>query len=240
MFSVGASPFNSRKRAVYGGWAPNVFPGAAGYSSYWDTRPTQYVQDVKWADLAQKYAYLPGDIDRASLIREAAKGLLKAKRAKAKEGDDAAVLWLDGYRKAMKNLRSPYVASRLSYTNRDKIWKAFQDLDWNDEFTDSQRLWLAMAKNAPYGATPGLPDGVNFGALPGVDTFVTARSYAKPSKLSSDTRKLLALARRGLVSEIDPLASVGLTNTPAGSPGVNLIPTQGPANVEDVDMTGRR
>lgn len=235
MFSVGASPFNSRKRAVYGGWTPNSLPDTNAYERAWDGSALDYVRDVKWADLAQKYAYLPAELDRATLIRDAAKGVLKLKRDAAKSGDRDAVIWMDGYKKAMKNLRSPYTASRLSYANRDSIWSAFQKLPWDDKFTDSQRLWLAMAKNAPYGAAPGLPAGTNFGTLPGVNTFVTQRSYSRPAKLASDTRKLLALARRGLVSEIDPLASVGLTapSTPAPSPGVTVVNTPaGPVAVE--------
>lgn len=242
MFSVGASPYNSRRRAVYGGWTPNSLPDADAYGRTWDTKPLDYVQDVKWADLAQKYAYLPGELDRAAIIREAAKGVLKLKREAAKGGDRDAVIWMDGYKKAMKNLRSPYTASRLSYANRDSIWKAFQNMPWDDKFTDSQRLWLAMAKNAPYGAAPGLPAGTDFGTLPGVETFVTKRSYSRPAKLASDTRKMLALARRGLVREYDPLASVGISPPPSANSTPVVVPTnQGPAvvnvpNVEDVDM----
>ena len=244
MFSVGASPYNSRKRAVYGGWAPNNLPDADAFGRAWDTAPLDYVQDVKWADLAQKYAYLPAELDRAAIIRDAAKGVLKLKREAAKGGDRDAVIWMDGYKKAMKNLRSPFTASRLSYANRDAIWSAFQKMPWSDKFTDSQRLWLAMAKNAPYGAAPGLPAGTNFGDLPGVNTFVTQRSYSRPAKLGSDTRKMLALARRGLVREFDPLASVGispapsanstpvLVQTPAG-PGVVNVPTQGNSGMAD-------
>ena len=233
MFSVGASPFNSRERAVYGGWLPNPYDKAKQYRDVWGDDPTEYVQDTKWADLASKYAYLPAELDQAALIRAAAKDVLKDVRKAAKKNDKAAIVWLNGYRKAMKNLRSPYIASRLGPDARDAIWAAFQKLDWKDEFDDSQRLWLSLAKHAPYGAAPALPEGTNFGSLPGIDTFVTARSFAKPSKLSADTRRLLALARRGLVSEINPLASVGLSPsaTPAGSPGTT--------GVQDVDMTGR-
>lgn len=244
MFSVGASPFNSRKRAVYGGWAPNPYDTAKAYREFWGGEPEEYVQDVKWADLAQKYAYLPADLDRAKLIREAAKNVLKTVRAKAKQNDQNALYWMARYRKAMKNLRSPFIASRLGTDARDKIWNAFQKLDWSDDFDDSQRLWLAMAKNAPYGAAPALPAGVNFGTLPGIDTFVTKRSFSKPSKLSADTRRLLALARRGLVGEIDPLASVGLSAPPTApttpvvvnttqGPTVVEVPTQGSSNMTD-------
>lgn len=244
MFSVGASPFNSRGRAVYGGWAPNPYTKEKQYRDLWGSEPEEYVQDVKWADLASKYAYLPDEVDQAALIRESAKGVLKQVRAAAKKNDRNAIIWLDRYRKAMKNLRSPFVASRLGYEARGKIWDAFKALPWSNEFSDSQRLWLALAKNAPYGAAPALPDGVNFGTLPDINTFVTSRSFAKPSKLSSQTRKLLALARRGLVSEIDDLRDEGLTApapapttpvvvpTPQGPQVVN-VPTQGSSNMND-------
>lgn len=200
MFSVGATPFNSRKRQLYGGWASGVNKESTEQAAVkaWEDSPAQFVRDTKWASMAEKYAFDPDDRDNALRIRGFSKGFLSAKRAAAKSGDGAALSWLSGYNSANRLIRSPYKLSSLSPTAKDAIWAKFQGLPWNpDGLADADRMFLQLANRAPFGSAPALPRGVD---VPLMDEFVDEElNYYRPGKLSSGTRRLLGQARRGNV-----------------------------------------
>lgn len=201
MFSVGATPFNSRKRQLYGGWASGVNAASteAAVLKSWEDSPAQFVRDTKWASMAERYAFDPDDRDNAVRIRGFSKGFLSAKRAAAKTGDGAALSWLSGYNSANRLIRSPYKMSSLSPTAKDAIWAKFQGLAWNPQgLADADRMFLQLANRAPFGSAPTLPRGVD---VPLLDEFVDEElNYYRPGKLAPATRRLLGQARRGNVT----------------------------------------
>ena len=201
MFSVGASPFNSRGRQIYGGWAAAARAGMkpedlqAGYRG----DALNFFKDSKWASMAERYSLNPADRELASLIRKASNGVLKAARQQAKNGDMAAVRWLMAYNSAAGKVRNKYRLSSLSPTQRQAIFNRFASIPWNntdDGQPDSLRMWFAMANRAPFERIPAIPEGI--GAVPDTANFVLQNpAYALPAKLSATEKLALARARYG-------------------------------------------
>lgn len=198
MFSVGARPFNSRRRQLYGGWAANIDANTdeATALAGWDASPAAFVQDTKWASMAERYAFDPDERDLASTIREYSKGYLSGKRTAAKNGDGTAMSWLDRYNKANKVIRSPFKMSSLSASQKDAIWSRFKNMAWNPAgLTNAERMFLQLSNRAPFGRSPTLPEGV---AVPGLTDFVDDDlMYTRPGRLSAAQRRYLGRARRG-------------------------------------------
>ena len=201
MFSVGARPFNSRRRQLYGGWASGIKADTteAQALARWDRLPDDFVADTKWASMAEKYALDPATRDIASNIRSFSKGYLAGKRELYKKGDPKGVVWIRGYNAAQKGIRSKYKLSSLSPGQKDAIWQRFVDMPFG-KLSDEQALYLQMANRAPLMAKPKLPLDVT-----GSTNFVLDDpSYALPSKLDVATRTRLAQARRGpIMSKAD-------------------------------------
>ena len=214
MFSVGASPFNSSSRQLYGGWASNVKADTTVKQAVtgWEADPTAFVQDTKWASMAERYALDPDDRDLAAKIRVYSKGFLSGKRKLAKDGNGAALTWLAGYNGANRLIRSPYKLSSLSPEAKQLVWSRFQGLGWNPKgLADGERMFLQLANRAPFGSAPALPAGLN---VDGLGDFVDAGlNYYKPGKLSAATRRLLGQARRGTVTPNADVAAQVRANT---------------------------
>ncbi len=194
MFSVGARPFNSRRRQLYGGWTTPLKANTseADALARWNGKAADFVADTKWASMAEKYALDPATRDIASNIRALSKGFLAGKRKKFKEGDDAAVMWIRGYNAAQKGIRSKYKLNALTAAQKDAIWDNFVDIPFGN-LSDGNALYLQLANRAPLMAQPKLPIEVA-GAS---DFILSDPSYKLPSKLDVTTRTRLANARRG-------------------------------------------
>lgn len=194
MFSVGARPFNSRRRQLYGGWTSGIKANTTETQARarWDALADDFVADTKWASMAEKYALDPATRDIASNIRSFSKGYLAGKRDLYKKGDPSAIVWIRGYNAAQKGIRSKYKLSSLSPGQKDAIWQRFVDMPFG-KLTDEQALYLQMANRAPLMASPKLPLDVT-----GSSNFVLDDpSYALPTKLDVGTRTRLSQARRG-------------------------------------------
>lgn len=153
MFSVSASPFNSRSRQLYGGWdpiataadlqAPDAFYGDVAEG------PARYYRDRKWANLAVKYAPDEASYRTAKAILDATKNKLKQYRT--------VKAWKDAYAKVLKTRRLPYVKRPMTSAMRDAIWKNFKQIGI-DNVQPVTNEWLALASGGPYSKAPNYPN----------------------------------------------------------------------------------
>lgn len=163
MFSVGASPFNSARRQLYGGWTMDTLDGDAvaraakltDDAARWarvdalmPRAPDVYAAS-KWANLALKLAGDTATRNKAKAIREALKGYVRHKRL-----TDAS--WKRSYANALKHIRTDYRKPSLSGAQRDLLWRMFQNVPYGT-ITDPQRLFVSMLGSAPYTSRPRGP-----------------------------------------------------------------------------------
>lgn len=153
MFSVRSSPFNSRARSLYGGWA--LTDGVAGstaaqLAAHYATHPGQAAKDQKWASLARKYSTNRAERDNAALIKSV---LTREQIQNWRENPT----WKRLYSQAMKHMRSPYMKQPFSATRRQSIWDRFTAIPWGN-MSAADRAWIQAATNAPYAGVPLLTD----------------------------------------------------------------------------------
>ena len=207
MFSVGASPYNSLGRQIYGGWAATSTAADTEdtLKTAFEADPVRFFKDAKWASMAEKFSLNPADRELASHIRKGSAGILKKMRQEAAKGNMAAVQWVMGYNSAAGKVRNKYRLSSLSPSQKQTIFNRFtQDVHWTDDaggLGDNYRMWLALANRAPFESMPLLPRGI--GAVPDQAAFVLPNAqYALPAKLTAEEKLALAQARYGKAMEV--------------------------------------
>lgn len=183
MFSVGASPYNSLDRQLFGGWTTaglntaDFLQAAAQRmdDDRWDAvdrllpSAGAAYQAAKWANLALKYA---GDVNtrqKAKAIREAMKGFVRHKRATDPD-------WKKAYATALAHVRSPYHKPSLSSQSRDQLWRMFERLPYA-QITNPGKLFLSMLGDAPYTGRPRgpLPNSIEDMMVSGPYTSLTSK-----------------------------------------------------------------
>lgn len=153
MFSVSASPFNSRARSLYGGWTASANASSLDENALRDfygtaaNAPTMY-QDSKWANIIMRFSRDGNKRLLAKKIKAATKNMLKTWR------EDAA--WKKGYRDALKAMRSPYKRMPLSDEQRAAIVSTFESID-DDTKVPGELAWMSALSRAPFVANPMLP-----------------------------------------------------------------------------------
>lgn len=153
MFSVSASPFNSRARQLYGGWAGVAAPEASRGSyqalrQYYSTHPNSWYRDSKWASMAIKYSPYRNDLSLAKLIKKAGKDQMETWR-----GNSA---WREGYAAAMANMRSPVQRRKMNDTEKLRTWLTFTQRVPYTRPTAAGRTWLSLATKGPYTSPPAV------------------------------------------------------------------------------------
>lgn len=150
MFSVSASPFNSRARQLYGGWADVAAP--ADYRNNYQTlrawygqNPAAWYRDSKWANMAIKYSPNRADLALAKLIKRAGKDQMERWRA---DQD-----WREGYAAALASMRSPVQRRKLTPEEKYRTWATFSQIPFENP-TASARAWLSLATKGPYTSAP--------------------------------------------------------------------------------------
>ena len=153
MFSVPASPYNSRARALYGGWA-NTHAGDADtvdtLRAYYASHPASYYYDSKWATFAQRFAPDVASVKRAKLIKAAGKGMLPVWRQNPN--------WREGYAAALAGKRTTYRRPSFNELQKRRLWNTFQNIPF--ETDAAQNLWLSLATKSPYTSQPAVPGDV--------------------------------------------------------------------------------
>ena len=199
MFTRRASPFNSTARQLYGGWSTTATAKTpvASLQGTWDASAPLFLQDTKWANMAERYSMDPDDRAIASAIKAASKGYLKRMRAEAKRGTPSAMGWVARYNAAAKLVRNPYRLTGLSPAQRHAVFTKFKSISWDPAgLSDSNRLFLSMANRAPFQSAPNLPDGIQ---VDGMGNFITGNAgYALPIAMDTAEKKRLAIARHGV------------------------------------------
>lgn len=164
MFSVGASPYNSMGRQLYGGWTS---PGNAdlwtqiagtaddvGREALIDQNfnAAEIFQASKWANLAARLSTDPGERAMARVIKRALKGYVGKSRRESPAFRAA-------YAAALANVRSPWRKPPLPRTSRATLWNFFKQIPW-EGITGPQKAFISMASKAPYTVAPrsSLPD----------------------------------------------------------------------------------
>ena len=153
MFSVSASPFNSRARSLYGGWTASANASSLDEDALRDfygtaqNAPTMY-QDSKWANIIMRFSRDGEKRLLAKKIKAATKNMLKTWR------EDAA--WKKGYRDALKAMRSPYKRMPLSDRQRAAIVSTFEGIP-DDTKSPGELAWMSALSRAPFVANPQLP-----------------------------------------------------------------------------------
>lgn len=180
MFSVGASPYNSRARQlygglaggdavsdVYGGWALNIPADSRGTAdairAYYRGHPAAYAADAKWAALASRYSNERADRELAKAIRAA------VKRTTVKTWKDTVADWRDNYLTSRRSMRPAAFRRRLTPTAKANIWKVISDTPWGNNASENERMFLSLATRAPYSSAPDVP-GMSAAALQGLTT----------------------------------------------------------------------
>ena len=180
MFSVRSSPFNSRARSLYGGWAlsGNVAGStAAQLAAIYANNPGQVAKDQKWASMARKYSTTPADLNSAALI----KSVLTRQNIHDWRQDP---VWRERYSLALRHMRSPYMKQPFSAQRRQAIWSRFSNIPW-ENITAADRAWLQAATNAPYAGVPsltGVDDAANFST----GATVNRLGYRRPAAIAED------------------------------------------------------
>lgn len=155
MFSVSASPFNSRPRQLYGGWTlSDIGMGDVFNTREWNNIAAQYqaapeklYRDSKWASMAMKYSPDPDDARRAKAI----KGILKGRLATFRQ--DPA--FKAAYALSLAGRRSPAKKPPLPGASKVALWRKFLDLNEDPRrLTADDLVWLSMASKAPFTAAP--------------------------------------------------------------------------------------
>lgn len=176
MFSVGASPFNSRARQLYGGLVggdalgdvyggdalSDVYGGIArnyqgdltdstAMKNYYTENPAKYAEDAKWAALASRFSAERADRLAAKAIRS----VMKREVVKAmKQNED----WKKNYLLSRAGMRSKYFRPRLTPRAKASIWNTVKRIPWNTaRTTERERLFLNMLTRAPYTSKPDAP-----------------------------------------------------------------------------------
>lgn len=180
MFSVGASPFNSRARQLYGGLVggdalSDVYGGIARnyqgdladsdeMKQYYTDNPAKYAEDAKWAAMASRFSSERADRLAAKAIRS----VMKREVVKAMKQDED---WKKAYLLSRAGMRSKYFRPRLTPRAKASIWNTVKRIPWNtDRTTDRERLFLAMLSRAPYTSKPSaaiMPDASLLGITSG-------------------------------------------------------------------------
>lgn len=197
MFSVRSSPFNSRARSLYGGWAlsGNVAGStAAQLAAIYANNPGQAAKDQKWASLARKYSTTPADLDSAALI----KSVLTRQNIHDWRQDP---VWRDRYSQALRHMRSPYMKQPFSAQRRQAIWSRFRNIPW-ENITAADRAWIQAATNAPYAGVPsltGVADAANFST----GNTVARLGYRRPAAIAEDIAWQLPAAAGGPAAALD-------------------------------------
>ena len=180
MFSVGASPYNSRARQlygglaggdavgdVYGGWALSLPEGSRGtpaaIRAYYAEHPAQYAADAKWAALAGRYSNSRADRNVAKAIREA------VKRTQVKAWKDASEDWRTAYLTSRRSMRPSAFRRRFTPTTKANIWNVVSRMPWGSDASENERMFLSLATRAPYSSAPTVP-GMPAAALDGLTT----------------------------------------------------------------------
>lgn len=174
MFSVSASPFNSRRRQLYGGWAASAAYNAPSAALYQGVNlADDYARDAKYAAMAARFSTDPAVRASARSFRSATKGLLARQRAAAKRGDPTAIAWVKAYNAARAAWASTYTRPPLSPAQKNTIFDAFTQM--STEPDAAQRAWLSLASRAPYTSTPAA-QGITEDDL----ALLTTGEYAPP------------------------------------------------------------
>lgn len=180
MFSVGASPYNSRARQlygglaggdavsdVYGGWALSLPAGSRGTAdairAYYQAHPAEYAADAKWASLAGRYSNTRADRTIAKAIREA------VKRTQVKDWKDTVEGWREAYLNSRRSMKPAAFRRRFNPTDKANIWNAVSRMPWGDAASENERMFLSLATRAPYSSAPVVP-GMPDAALTGLTT----------------------------------------------------------------------
>lgn len=150
MFSVGASPFNSRARQLYGGWteiaAPEDYRGNYQTLRAWyGQNPAAWYRDSKWANMAIKYSPNRADLALAKIIKKAGKDQMERWRA---DQD-----WREGYAAALASMRSPVSRRKLTPEEKFRTWETFKGIPFENP-SASSRAWLSLATKGPYTSPP--------------------------------------------------------------------------------------
>lgn len=182
MFSVGASPYNSRARQLYGGLAggdaiDDVYGGDAigdvygGFAAtiphsaetglpegdvvaYYRDNPANYAQDAKWANLALRFS--PNRLER--ILAKAIKEKMKRDQIKTlKQNAD----WKKKFLAARALMRPTYFRKHLDGDQKGDIWAAIDAMKWGKRASDRDKLYLSMLSRAPYTSPPGVPAALN-------------------------------------------------------------------------------
>lgn len=168
MFSVGASPYNSRARQlygglaggdavsdVYGGWALSLPADSRGTAdairAYYQANPAAYAADAKWASLAGRYSNSRAERNVAKAIREA------VKRATVKDWKDTVEGWRDAYLTSRRSMKPAAFRRRFTPSAKANIWNAISRMPWGDEASENERMFLSLATRAPYSTAPDVP-----------------------------------------------------------------------------------
>lgn len=222
MFSVSSSPYNSRARQLYGGWANVAAPEASRGSyltlrQYYATHPNAWYRDSKWASMAIKYSPSRDDLALAKLIKKAGKDQM--------EGWRSNLAWREGYAAAMARMRSPVTRRKMTDLEKQRTWLTFTQRVPYGKPTALGRAWLSLATKGPYSAPPAvtgidmpqdLLDSLSVGAL-GVlprDRYNTVA--AEPYNLAVGADDMNDDNAEDL--GIEPLEDVGIA--PVAAPGV--------------------
>ena len=180
MFSVGASPYNSRARQlygglaggdavsdVYGGWALSI-PAAsqgtpAAIRAYYQAHPAEYAADAKWAALAGRYSNSRAERNIAKAIREA------VKRTQVSDWKNTVQGWRQAYLDSRRAMKPTQFRRRLTPAQKASIWNTVSLMPWGDNASENERMYLSLATRAPYSSAPSVP-GMPGAALDGLTT----------------------------------------------------------------------
>lgn len=168
MFSVGASPYNSRARQlygglaggdavsdVYGGWALNIPADSRGTAdairTYYQANPAAYAADAKWASLAARYSNSRADRTIAKAIRDA------VKRTNVSNWKNTVEGWRDAYLTSRRSMKPAAFRRRFTPSAKANIWNTISRMPWGDDASENERMFLSLATRAPYSARPDVP-----------------------------------------------------------------------------------
>lgn len=199
MFSVGASPYNSRARQlygglaggdalgdVYGGFAANIpYNAATGLptgdvEAYYKDNPAEYAQDAKWANLALRFSDKRTDRILAKAIKEKMKrDVIKALK---KDAD-----WKKKFLASRALMRPEYFRKHLTADQKGDIWAAIKAMEWGEDASPRDRLFLSMLSRAPYTSTPGVPAALQMQAN-ALKDLTTEYTNELPSLMYTGTR----------------------------------------------------
>lgn len=137
MFSVGATPFNSKARQIYGGWTP-----AQAAGNLYAMR--------KAYEMQAKYSTDP-------TVAAEAKNWMRSYRLMRKRMPDAVKAALNRSRKALGFQR--YLPKPLTKAQKDKILALWEAVDINDKTPEgSYKRKLFSSTYPPYGALIQYPE----------------------------------------------------------------------------------